>query len=95
MRDNKKREGLDKFDTKDEENNRGYVPLPFIASPKKKSNHLTDINKRPKSLNYLIYISKIGSLYNELFFANISKQRVFKCQKNILLAAYKRVHNPI
>lgn len=59
-RDNKEREGLNKFESEDEGEDIKYVFFLFIASPQKMSNHLTDMGKRTKILNHLVYIPKIG-----------------------------------
>ena len=50
----KKEEGLDKFEGKDEGKAIGYVPLSFVASPQKESNRPTGISKETMSLNHLV-----------------------------------------
>ncbi len=55
---------LDKYEGEGEDV--GYVPLPFVAlpPPRKESNRPTDMGKGTRSLNYLVYILKIGLSYN-------------------------------
>ncbi len=55
---------LDEYE--DEGEDVGYVPLPFVAPPppQKESNRPIDIGKETRSLNYLVYIPKIGLSYN-------------------------------
>ena len=54
LRDNKERKSLNKFKDKGDRKNIGYILFLFIISPQKKSNCLTNMGKRIKSLNYLI-----------------------------------------
>ena len=64
---NEKRQCLNKYKRKDEEENIGYVLFSFIVfllPLQKESNHLKDINKGTISLYYLMCIPKIGLLYN-------------------------------
>ncbi len=58
--DNEEREGLDVFKAESEEEDIGYIPFPLVAPPEKKLNYPTNIDKRIKSLHYLIYIPKIS-----------------------------------
>ncbi len=60
LRDDEKGEGLDEFEGKCKGEDIGYVPLPFVAPPRKESNRLTDMSERPRSLNHIVCISKIG-----------------------------------
>lgn len=53
----KEGQGLDKYKGKGKSN--GYISLLFL-SVQKGSNRLTYLNNRPKNLNYLIYIPKMG-----------------------------------
>ncbi len=57
---NEEGKSLDKFEDEGEEENIGYISLPFFAPPQKKSNCPTNIGERTRSLNYLVYIPKIG-----------------------------------
>ncbi len=59
-RDDKKKESLDKFEGKGEKENIGYISLFFVTPSQKESNHLTDMSKTTKRLNYPVYIPKIG-----------------------------------
>ncbi len=58
VHDNEKGEGLDEFEGEREDI--GYVPLLFVAPPQKESNCPTNMGKETRSLNHLVYISKIG-----------------------------------
>ena len=60
LRNNKEIEGLNKFESDDEGEGIGYIPLVFIVLPRKESNCPTDIGKQIKSLNQFICIPKIG-----------------------------------
>ncbi len=60
LHDDEKGEGLDEFESEGKEKDIGYVPLPFVAPPRKKSNRLTDIGKGTRSLNHLVCIPKTG-----------------------------------
>ena len=64
--DNKEGQSLDMYEGEDEKENIRYVSLFFLALPPlwKESNHPTGMGKRIKSLNYFVYIPKIGLLYN-------------------------------
>ena len=63
---NKKGQSLDEYEGEDKEEDVGYVLLPYIAPPlpQKESNRSTDMGKGTRSLNHLVYIPKIGLLYN-------------------------------
>lgn len=59
----KKEQGLDEYEGQGEGEDVVYILfLAFVAlfSSQKKSNHLIKMDKGIKSLNYLIYIPKIG-----------------------------------
>lgn len=69
--DNEKRHGLDKYkgESEDEGEDEGikYVFLLFVTyhpPSQKKLNRPTDLDKRTRSLNYLVYIPKIGQSDN-------------------------------
>lgn len=67
MHNNEKRQSLDKYEGENKGEDIRYVLFLFItplSSSQKKSNRLTDMGKRIKSPNHLIYLPKIGSLYN-------------------------------
>ena len=56
-----KKKGLDEYKSKNEKENIGYIFLSFIISlflSQKESNHLIDMGKRIKSVNYFVFISK-------------------------------------
>ncbi len=90
MYDNEEEKGLDEFEGEGEGEDIRYIPLPFVARPQKESNRSTNMSKRIRSLNYLVYIPKIGSSYNCLVCVRVSRQRVFQSlKKKNILAAYK------
>ena len=60
LHDNKEEENLDEFEGENKKEGIGYVPLPFITSLRKESNHSTNMGKETRSLNHLVYIPKIG-----------------------------------
>lgn len=67
MHDNKKRQNLDKYESKEEEKNIRCVFFLFVTPsslPQKDSNRLTDMDEGTKCPNHFIYIPKIGSSYN-------------------------------
>lgn len=67
MHNNEKEQSLDKYESEDERKDIGYILFLFITPPsssQKKSNRSTDIGKGIKSPNHLIYLPKIGLLYN-------------------------------
>lgn len=60
MHDNKEEQNLDKYQNKGE--GKKHVFFPFIAFPppsQRKSYCLTNLDKKTKSLNQLVYILKI------------------------------------
>lgn len=63
MYNNKKRQSLDEYKSKSKGEDVRYIPLPFLPF-QKESNYPINIGEQTKSLNHLVYISKIGSLYN-------------------------------
>ena len=73
MYDNKERESLDKFEGKSKGEDIGYVFFSFIALSKKELNSLTNMGKKIKSLNHLVYIPKIGWSYNCLLSIRIPR----------------------
>ncbi len=67
MHNDEERQSLDEYEGENEGEDIGYIPLPFVAPlppPRKESNRSTDMGKRIKSLNYLVYIPKIALSYN-------------------------------
>lgn len=62
MHNNENRQGLDKYVDEGKKKDIKYVSLLFLAFfPLKKSSKCpTDIDNRTRSLNYIVYISKIG-----------------------------------
>lgn len=63
MRNDEEEESLDEFKGKDEREDIRYVSLLFITScllSQKESNYLIDMGKGIRSLNHLVYISKIS-----------------------------------
>lgn len=60
VRNDEEGESLDEFEGEGEEDDIGYVSLPFVTLPWKKSNRLTDMGEGTKNLNHLVCISKIG-----------------------------------
>lgn len=82
----KKEKSLNKYIIKSNKKDIGYIFFLFIALfflLQKESNCSTNISKRIKSLNHLIYIPQIGSSYNYLFCIRVPKQKVFKSQKKL------------
>ena len=60
LRDNEKKDDLDKFESDGEREGIGYVLLLFVASLQKEDNSPIDMSKRTKSLNHLVCIPKNG-----------------------------------
>ena len=60
VHNDKEEKSLDKFEDEGKGEDIKYIPLLFVVFPQKESNCLTNINKRTKSLNHLVYIPKIG-----------------------------------
>ncbi len=63
MNNNKERQRLDKYESKSERENIGYIPFPFVTplfSLQKELNSLTDMDRGIKSLNHFIYIPKFS-----------------------------------
>ena len=58
--DNEEKKNLDNFEGESEGEVIKYYPFPFIIPLQKKSSRLTNISKGSRSLNYFIYIPKIG-----------------------------------
>ncbi len=66
IHDNEEGQSLDKYESESEGKDIRYILFPFIAPLplQKESNRPTDMDKGIKSLNHLIYISKIDLSYN-------------------------------
>lgn len=67
MYNNEIKQCLDKYEDKGEGHGNRYISFPLVPllfPPQKVSNHLTNKSKETKNLNHLVYIPKIGQLYN-------------------------------
>ncbi len=67
MHDNEEGQSLDEYEGEGDEEDVGYVALPFVAlppPPRKESNRPTDMGDGTRSLNHLVCIPKIGLSYN-------------------------------
>ncbi len=94
MHDNKEREGLDKYKSKDEKQNIRYVFFLFVTPFflfQKELNHLIDINKRIKSLNLFIYIYQKLANHIITYFALKFLDRRYSKTKKTIPAVCKKV----
>lgn len=82
--DNEKKQSLDKY--KDNSDNEEYVslfPITLFFLPENKSNHLSNLDERVKSLTYLIYIPKTTNQRNINFALEFSNKKNSKLKKKV------------
>lgn len=76
--DNEEGQGLDKYQAKDGR----YIF--FHLCPPKKSNRLTNLGKKSRSLNYLIYIQKLLYQIIAYWILEFLNREGLKAQKNFI-----------
>lgn len=89
IRNDEEGESLDKFESEDRGKNIGYVLFFLIALSQKKLNRPTDIIKRTKNLNYLVYIPKISLSYNCFLYVRVSRQKLLKNKQKLYQLSQK------